>query len=410
MIKRTKEVEQSVLETFQEEIPSIYFSDKTEKEYEDYKKNAEYLYRDLLKFPPAMFNGCNLIDFGAGTGENTVYLANWGAKCTLVEMNDNAQSISKEVFRKYTKNYSEHKFFCSSIFDYKSSEKYDVVHCRGVLSHTDDKEGAFSKIASFLKPGGYLIFGDPNKAGGFQNMLQRYILYKFATSWDDIVAIAERLFKDDIDRSQKAVNRTRRAIIFDRWVVQKQDDPSVGEVLQWFDDNNLIFYSSYPPILYPVFGDSVHHRPKFEPQTFKDIGVLTESVWLMQNESDSLEVPRILQPLLKLSKKQFSLVDYMSDCNMNSVIENTILKQKINDYLEVFNKVDLREHLAKRMRGLLKEVKELMDVVETRDIDKIRNYIAGAKHLFRGAHGLRHVDFIAYKNYEKNTNESDKDF
>ena len=47
-----------------------------------------------------MFLGKKLIDFGAGTGENTVYLANWGSNCTLVEMNDLAQDISKNVFQK----------------------------------------------------------------------------------------------------------------------------------------------------------------------------------------------------------------------------------------------------------------------------------------------------------------------
>jgi len=277
---KVKQVEQSVLETFKAEIPSRYFSDKTEKEYEVYKANAAYLYRDLLKFPPQMFNGRALIDFGAGTGENTVYLASWGATCTLVEMNDSAQAISKDVFRKYTANFDEHRFFLSSIFDYQSADRYDIVHCRGVLSHTADKEGAFSKIASFLKPGGYLIFGDPNKAGGFQNMLQRYVIYKFAKTWDKMVDVSELLFKDDIDRSQKFVNRTRRAIIFDRWVVQSQNDPSVAEVLRWFDNNELVLYSSTPGFLLPVMGDSMHHMPKFEPQSFKDIGVLSpNALW-----------------------------------------------------------------------------------------------------------------------------------
>lgn len=397
MTMRRKEVEQSVLETFQEELPSIYFSDKTEKEFEDYKENARYLYRDLLKFPPEMFNGRHLIDFGAGTGENTVYLANWGAQCTLVEMNGMAQDISKEVFRKYTKNFNEHRFICSSLFDHESTEKYDIVHCRGVLSHTDDKEGAFTQIVSFLKPGGYLIFGDPNKSGSFQNMLQRYILYKFATGWEEMVAVAERLFKEDIDRSQKIAYRTRRSIIFDRWVVPKQNNPSVSEVLQWFDENNLVFYSSHPPIVFPVFSDSAHHRPKFELQALKNIGALTETVWLMHQEDDAMDVPKILKPFWELSKKQYSLVSYVSDCNRDSVIESDLLKQKIDEHLEVFEKVDLLTHLVGRMRGLLNEVKELLDIVETGDMGKVRNFILDARHLFRGANGVRHVDFIAYK-------------
>ena len=45
----------------------------------------------------------NLIDLGSGTGENTVYFDNWGAKCTPVEMNPNAFKISKNIFKKYSK-------------------------------------------------------------------------------------------------------------------------------------------------------------------------------------------------------------------------------------------------------------------------------------------------------------------
>ena len=117
-----KKNEKSVLETFQKEIPSIYYSDKNKEDFEKYKENSECMYRHLFKFPPKMFEGQKLIDFGAGTGEDTVYLANWGAKCTLVEMNVLAQKISKDVFKKYTNNYEEHKFILSSIFDYKEDQ------------------------------------------------------------------------------------------------------------------------------------------------------------------------------------------------------------------------------------------------------------------------------------------------
>ena len=68
------------------------------------------------------------------------------------------------------------------------------------------------KICKYLKKGGYLIFGDPNKSGGFQNMLQRYGLYKFSKNDDDVVKNSEILFKEDIDRSEKAVPRTRKEI------------------------------------------------------------------------------------------------------------------------------------------------------------------------------------------------------
>jgi len=48
-----------------------------------------------------MFDGCSLIDFGAGTGENTIQFANWGAKYTLVDVNDKACTLAQKVFKTY---------------------------------------------------------------------------------------------------------------------------------------------------------------------------------------------------------------------------------------------------------------------------------------------------------------------
>jgi 2-polyprenyl-3-methyl-5-hydroxy-6-metoxy-1,4-benzoquinol methylase len=397
MTSRVKAVEQSVLRTFQEEIPSKYFSDKTEQDYHAYEAKSAYLYRDLLKFPPRMFKDTTLIDFGAGTGENTVYLARWGATCTLVEMNESAQAISKEVFAKYSPRYEDHRFHLSSIFDYQSPGLYDIVHCRGVLSHTADNGGAFSKIASFLKPGGYVIFGDPNKAGGFQNMLQRYIIYKFAKTPNEMVEVAEKLFKEDIDRSQRFIRRTRRAIIFDRWVVQSQNDPSVAEVFDWFDRNDLVLYSAWPPVVMPMLGDSLHHVPRFEPQSFKDLGVLTEAVWLLQNDGDSADLPRMLGPLAELAKAQYGMVDYVANCSMESAVDHAVLKEKIGECARAWGSSNLGAEVAARMQALLAEARELLTIVEDGDLDHIRERIVAARHLFKGAVGVRHTDYIAYR-------------
>ena len=38
-LEKIKKNEKSVLETFQREIPSIYYSDKSKKYFEKYKKN-----------------------------------------------------------------------------------------------------------------------------------------------------------------------------------------------------------------------------------------------------------------------------------------------------------------------------------------------------------------------------------
>ena len=79
--------------------------------------------------------------------------------------------ISKKLLKNFAPNFDDHKFFNTSIFDYEEKgKKYDIVHCVRVLSHTaiTKRKGIQKNLFIFLKPGGYLIFGDPNKSGGFQ--------------------------------------------------------------------------------------------------------------------------------------------------------------------------------------------------------------------------------------------------
>lgn len=397
MKSKFKEVQEEVLKAFKEEIPSIYYSDKTEKEFLNWKKTMDYMYHDLMHFPPRLFEGQSLLDFGAGTGENTVYFENWGAKCTLVELNDKSHRISKEIFKKYAKNIKDHNFVLSSIFDYESFEKFDIVHSRGVFAHTNDPERAFSKLASFLKPGGYLIYGDGNKSGNFQNMLQRMIIFKFADSWDEMVDVTEKLFKEDIDRGQQFIKRTRRSIIFDKFVVPRLTNPTVSEVLEWFNNNNITFYSSYPPIVPPVLSDSLHHIPKFNLQDFSDIGAFTEAYWLIYKDMDVQEVPKILGSFPNLSQKQFELTDYIDDYNIDTIIDIDILVNKINEYQSALSEVDLTSYLIQRSKMFFDEVRVILNLLDKGDFEKIKEFIAQTKQLFRGAHGVRHIDFIGNK-------------
>lgn len=390
------QVEAATLETFTEEIPSIYFSDKTAAEFHAWKNNAEVTYRDLLKFPPKMFQGADLIDFGAGTGENTVSLACWGAHCTLVEMNANAIAIAKEVFAKYAPM-SEPKFIHSSIFDYDSNLKYDIVHCRGVLSHTADKEFAFRKIAGFMKPGAFLIFGDPNKAGGFQNMLQRYAIYRNANTANEMVAAAEKLFKEDIDRSQQFVNRTRRSIIFDRWVIQSQDDPSVDEVMAWLSRAGLKLYSAYPAFMLPVVGESVHHQPKFDATAVAGMSAIAETVWMLQNRGDGENAGVLDDNYMDYVRHFGALTSYIANLNSQTHIDTNHLTALLSTVAASFNNLAILGPLQQRLGEFLEEAKQFINIVATKELDDIRLYILSTRHLFKGAVGVRHVDFIAYR-------------
>ena len=394
---KIKKTESETLKTFQTHIPSIYFSNKGVKQYKTYTDNAEYIYRDLFKFPPKMFLNTDLIDFGAGTGENTIYLANWGAKCTLVEMNKLAQNISKKVFKKHAKS-KKHKFINSSIFNYhKSSKLYDIVHCRGVLSHTAANKKAFKKISSFVKPGGYLIFGDPNKSGGFQNMLQRYAVYAFSKTEQDMIDASEYLFKEDIDRSYKAIPRTRKEIIYDRWVIQSQDDPSVTEVFSWMKECNLNFYSSYPTIPDLFFGNSIHHKNRNDILEFKNLFSLSELIWMMQTDEDRNVVNKVDKNLKSFSTSLNEISSYVANCNTRTKIDMKNFKNKALNLRSEINKLNNFSLFNNKANIFLNESVKFIKLVKTSDLITIRKFIKNTKYLFKGACGVRHVDFIAHK-------------
>lgn len=394
--ENVKRVEQETLKTFQEEIPSIYFSDKSDKEFQEYSENAAHTYREYFKFPPKMFQGADLIDFGAGTGENTISLARWGANCTLVEMNDKALAVARKVFDRYAGG-RKHVFVHSSIFDYESPLKYDIVHCRGVLSHTADKEGAFSKIAGFVKPGGFLIFGDPNKVGGFQNMLQRYAVYRHAKSWDEMVRVSELLFKEDIDRSQSFVPRTRRSIIFDRWVIQNQDDPSVEEVLGWLSNNGLRLYTCYPPFISPFLGDSVHHKQKFDVSAVPGVACFAETVWMLQRDGNRENAEVLDERCVTYARNLDALTSYVANMNSASVLDASRFEKLADAVARSFGDISFLDPLKRRLGEFVEEAKQFIYLVQNSDLDQIRAYIVSCKHLFKGACGVRHVDFIAYR-------------
>jgi len=397
MSKYFKEVQAEVLKAFQEEIPSVYYSDKTEVEFNKWKKTMDLMYHDLMHFPPKLFSGQTLLDLGAGTGENTVYFSNWGAKCTLVEMNDKAHEISKKIFENYSQNKDAHTFINKSLFDFQTDQKFDIVHSRGVFAHTNDPEKAFNKLASCLKPGGYLIYGDGNKSGNFQNMLQRMVIFNFADKWDEMVNVAEKCFKEDLDRAQKFANRTRRCIIFDKWVVPRLTQPSVSEVLDWFNDNNITLYSSYPPIMPPILSDSLHHFPKFNIGNFTDVAAFTEAFWLIFNEMDAVEVPKILTTMKELSTTQFDMTDYIDDFNLDTKFEKKDFINKIDQYKNSLLKLDLTSYLINRSKIFFDEVKILLDHLENKDLNKVVDFCNSTKELFRGSQGNRHIDFIGNK-------------
>ena len=402
-----REREQETLQTFRSERPSEYFSHLADPEaFVAHDRKIERLYRFGLTLPPEFFQGKKVVDFGGGTGENTVSLSRWGATITLVDLNPDAVKIARQVYEEHGGGNRDHKFLVGSIYDEQFAdfrESFDVSLSRGLLMHVADKRKAFSVVAGAAKPGGYIVYGDRNQAGGVQEMLQRLAIYHFAG--DDparIVAVAEELFSDDITRSQKSVPRTREAIIYDRWVIQQQDDPSIEEVLSMFEDEGIEYVSSWPRIDFVGRGESSFSDPE-NISALKASSPIVESLWMLLNKGEEENLASTTPNTFdEFAKPLEDFSGNLRNLRADSVPAIAEIRSNVTNLAKVSSEI-LRNpvRLLDRLDIFLREVGLFLSVLENaNEPSELKDPIQSSTILFRGYAGVRHVDYVGYKGPE----------
>ena len=107
-----------------------------------------------------------VLDFGAGVGRNSVYLATKGFQVTAVDISPTGVSKIKEYSEKNNLNI---KTVMADIAKFNFTESYDVIICMFVLHHLN-KEKAFQVIKNMrnhTKPAGYNIITSFTEDGDF---------------------------------------------------------------------------------------------------------------------------------------------------------------------------------------------------------------------------------------------------
>lgn len=114
---------------------------------------------------------------------------------------------------------------------------FDVVISHGVLHHTFDARRAFAAIACKVKPGGVVMVGLYNRYARVPTWLRSKVIGITGGNIDYVV-------RNRIQDSRKA----------DIWVKDQYYNPhetwhSIGEVLTWFEENDVEYLNCSPPIL-----------------------------------------------------------------------------------------------------------------------------------------------------------------
>ncbi|MEA3232317.1 MAG: carbamoyltransferase C-terminal domain-containing protein, partial [Thermodesulfobacteriota bacterium] len=178
----------------------------------------------------------DVLEVGCGTGQLTNFL---GSSCRRVIGTDMCLNSLKlgEAFRQ-DQGLNRVRFLQMNLFRTAlCNEQFDLVICNGVLHHTADPYGGFKSILQLVKPGGHILIALYNRYGRLATDIRRFLfrLTGGRARWIDPIL------------RQKGLSQGRQSAWFaDQYQHPHESKHTIGEVLKWFDENDLEFASAVP--------------------------------------------------------------------------------------------------------------------------------------------------------------------
>jgi DNA-binding GntR family transcriptional regulator len=147
----------------------------------------------------------------------------------------------------------------------------------------------------------------------------------------------------------------------------------------------------------PLIGDSVHHPEKFDWSAVKHVATLAEICWALQAGGDQ-ENATTLDGAYALMAEHFdALISAMQNFNAREQMNANKFVDLSRSLGLTLSELDLYAPLKKRLGVFLEEARRFVEAVESGDLEDVRRVMQDSVHLFKGAIGVRHVDFIGYR-------------
>lgn len=243
------------VKSFYEEYP---FPD-----YEDMETMGSLIQKSRSRGFPEMLNRsipphATVLEAGCGTGQLGNFLSIAGRRVLSGDICLNSLRLAQQF--KTVHGLTGVKFAQMNLFRMPlQPEKFDVVICTGVLHHTSDPLGGFRGLLPLVKPGGFVVIGLYNFLGRMKTRLRRTFL---------VPLFGDRFAGSDPHvKLRNLTGRKKRAWFMDQYRHPHESVHSLGEVLDWFDNNGVRFIRSLPST---VFGGSFqleYHRSLFQEES-----------------------------------------------------------------------------------------------------------------------------------------------
>lgn len=359
-----------------------------------------------LKLPPRLFYKTQTIDFGSGSGQNTLVYDWLGSQCTLVEYDKKSCANSKKLFKKFAKN--KFKIINKDIFKTNLNKKFDFVISNGVAHHTSNPKKNIKICSNHCKKNGFFILGIGETNGFFQRNLQRLILFMISKNTDQLIHYSKVLFPEHLSRSLKYSGRKIDEIIYDTYLNPCINTLTLNQILKEFKKNNLLLYSSNEFIegLNFILSNNINQFKLINNKKMKRGARVDKELRLNEIQNVSLSNNKMyLNFSKKLNNANFSLNKLTKKINNQNffktrfyIPQKELLRYKQNILsLKIDNIID-REH----NKIFFSEISTIFKILKSnlnkdKKFIKIRSYLKKCKKVFKGVNGVGMNYYVGYK-------------
>ena len=195
----------------------------------------------------------SVLDLGCGTGEYALWYAANGAKEVVgIDLSDGSLKIANR--KKEESKIGNIRFVKGDILKISSDDfpddYFDYSYSVGVLHHTGDPEAGFKNLCRMTKPGGVVVVSLYNVFSRFTlRVKQNTCKLLGGDDIDKRARIGRKLFPLFMYSMNKRYHGTNyEAISYDVFGFPHESVHTAGEVLRWFDKNDLEYTGSFAPL------------------------------------------------------------------------------------------------------------------------------------------------------------------
>ncbi|MDD3178429.1 MAG: class I SAM-dependent methyltransferase [Candidatus ainarchaeum sp.] len=204
------------------------------------KRNHKKLILKILSyinFSPKDLKNKDVLDFGCGTGDKSIFFAEYFANVTSIDFSKGQLSVlNKKIKENNIKNITVYQKDLIKD-DLCFLKKYDIIFCIGVLHHTENPYLGFEKLTKLLKPNGIILIALYHRYSRIRFRIIRFFLKNLISK--DFNKLYKWFF------SSKKTFFLRKNVskntLYDRYIVPYESYHSLKEVKKWFFKNNIFF-------------------------------------------------------------------------------------------------------------------------------------------------------------------------